>query len=119
MAIRSNTTAGKPERPAGREVKARRSDERDGRRADHSLEGVGARLLPAEESSDAHEKNEEEAERLQPRLVELRADGDLVSPVSASLMSGNVVATRMKNRTLQRIQLLRTNVNSREKIDSI
>ena len=41
------------------------------------------------------------------------------SPVSASLMSGNVVATRMKKRRLQRTQLLSRNVNSRETIDSI
>ena len=34
-------------------------------------------------------------------------------------MSGNVVATRMKKRRLQRTQLLSRNVNSREKIDSI
>ena len=41
------------------------------------------------------------------------------SPVSASLMSGNVVATRMKKRRLQRTQLLSRNVNSREMIDSM
>ena len=60
----------------------------------------------------------DEAERLDPRVVVGRADGDLLVPESASLIIGNVVATRTKNMKPRSAQLLRRNVNSRETIDS-
>ena len=110
---------GKTQGPAHGEVEHDRHGQDDQRSAERALQGLGARLLPAEQRAHAHQDEQQRAQRLNPRLVERRPDRDL-------LARQRLADERERRRDedeeaagCTRIQLLSRNVNSREKNDSM